>query len=71
VASFLLVYFGIRSYRAQPRGKFLSAGRCCGILIALITCICYVAMWESSTSTSCALYGQLLAAQIHRVQSSD
>jgi len=54
VASFLLVYFGIRSYRDNNlAGQFLSAGVCVRILIALITCICYVAMWRSSTSTSC------------------
>jgi len=55
VASFLLIYFGIRSYRNNTLAGQISFGRAfaCGILIALITTVCYVAMWESSTSTSC------------------
>ena len=73
VASFLLVYFGIRSYRDNNLAGQISFGRAftCGILIALITCICYVAMWE-------ILYFNFMphfmdsywAAQIRRVQSS-
>jgi hypothetical protein len=73
VASFLLVYFGIRSYRDNNLAGQISFGRAfaCGILIALITCICYVAMWE-------ILYFNFMphfmdsywAAQIQRVQSS-
>ena len=48
VASFLLVYFGIRSYRDNTLGGQISFGRAfaCGILITLITCVCYVAVWE-------------------------
>jgi uncharacterized protein YacL len=47
VASFLLVYFGIRSYRDNNLGGQISFGRAfsCGILIALVTTICYVATW--------------------------
>ena len=73
VASFLLIYFGIRSYRDNNLGGQISFGRAfaCGILIALITCICYVAMWE-------ILYFNFMphfmnsywAAQIRKVQSS-
>src|SRR5271166_6701337 len=73
VASFLLVYFGIRSYRDNNLAGQISFGRAftCGILIALITCICYVAMWE-------ILYFNFMphfmdsywAAQIRTVQSS-
>ncbi|MDR3753625.1 MAG: DUF4199 domain-containing protein [Terracidiphilus sp.] len=73
VASFLLVYFGIRSYRDNNLAGQISFGRAfsCGILIALITCICYVGMWE-------ILYFNFMphfmdsywAAQIQRVQSS-
>jgi hypothetical protein len=73
VASFLLIYFGIRSYRDNVLAGQISFGRAfsCGILIALITCICYVAMWE-------VLYFKFMphvmdsyfAAQIHKVQSS-
>src|SRR5579859_8253459 len=48
VASFLLVFFGIRSYRDEKLGGQITFGRAfaCGILISLITCVCYVAMWE-------------------------
>ena len=48
VASFLLVYFGIRSYRDNTLGGQISFGRAfaCGILITLVTTACYVAMWE-------------------------
>jgi uncharacterized protein DUF4199 len=73
VASFLLIYFGIRSYRDNGLAGQISFGRAfsCGILITLITCICYVAMWE-------VLYFNFMphfmdgyfAAQIHKVQSS-
>ena len=48
VASFLLIYFGVRSYRDNTLGGQISFGRAfaCGILITLITTTCYVAMWE-------------------------
>src|ERR1051325_5153154 len=48
VASFLLIYFGIRSYRDNTLTGEISFGRAfaCGILISLITTVCYVAMWE-------------------------
>jgi hypothetical protein len=73
VASFLLIYFGIRSYRDNTLAGQISFGRAftCGILITLITCVCYVAMWE-------VLYFNFMphfmdsyfAAQIHKVQAS-
>ncbi len=48
VASFLLVYFGIRSYRDNNLAGQISFARAfsCGILITLITIVCYVATWE-------------------------
>ena len=48
VASFLLIYFGIRSYRDNVLLGQISFGRAftCGLLITLITTVCYVAMWE-------------------------
>jgi hypothetical protein len=48
VASFLLIYFGIRSYRENHLDGRISFGRAfaCGILITLITTCCYVATWE-------------------------
>src|ERR1700677_2564787 len=73
VASFLLIYFGIRSYRDNTLAGKISFGRAfaCGILITLITTVCYVATWE-------VLYFNFMphfmdsyfAAQIHKVQSS-
>ena len=47
VASFLLVFFGIRSYREQAGGTLtFGRGFTVGILITLISCVCYVATWE-------------------------
>lgn len=45
--SFLLVFFGIRSYREQHGGT-VTFGRAfaVGILITLISCVCYVVSWE-------------------------
>jgi hypothetical protein len=73
VAAFLLVYFGIRSYRDNTLAGQISFGRAfvCGFLITLITCVCYVAMWE-------VLYFNFMphfmdsyfAAQIHKVQAA-
>ena len=73
VASFLLIYFGIRSYRDNTLPGQISFGRAfaCGLLIMLIASGCYVAMWE-------ILYFNFIphfmdgyfAAQIQRVQSA-
>ena len=48
VVAFLMVYFGIRSYRDRVAGGSISFARAfsVGILIALIACFCYVATWE-------------------------
>lgn len=48
VASFLLVYFGVRSYRDTEGGGQITFGRAMavGSLIMLITCVFYVASWE-------------------------
>lgn len=45
--SFLLVFFGIRSYRENNNGT-ITFGRAfaVGILITLISCVFYVATWE-------------------------
>jgi hypothetical protein len=73
VACFLLIYFGIRSYRDNTSAGQISFGRAfaCGILITLVTTICYVATWE-------VLYFKFMphfmdsyfSAQIHKVQLS-
>lgn len=48
VAAFLLVYFGVRSYRDNVLGGTITFGRAfgTGILIATIASACYVATWE-------------------------
>src|SRR5262249_4049810 len=48
VLAFLLVFFGIRSYRENSSGGAISFGRAfaLGILIVLISSACYVAAWE-------------------------
>src|SRR5688572_15994015 len=48
VLSFLLVYFGIRSYRDNVNGGKITFGRAfqVGILITLISCAGYVITWE-------------------------
>jgi Protein of unknown function (DUF4199) len=48
VVSFLLVYFGIRSYRENVAGGRITFGRgfAVGILITLISCASYVVAWE-------------------------
>jgi amino acid transporter len=46
--AFLLVFFGIRSYRDNVGNGQISFGRAfaVGILITLITCVFYVVIWE-------------------------
>jgi len=48
VAGFLLVYFGVRSYRDNVLGGRIGFGRAftVGLLIAVIGSVCYVATWE-------------------------
>lgn len=48
IISFLLVFFGIRSYRENVGGGSITFGRAfaVGILITLISCVCYVVAWE-------------------------
>ena len=48
VLAFLLVFFGIRSYRENYGDGRISFGRALavGFLIMLITCACYVLTWE-------------------------
>jgi len=48
VLSFLMVFFGIRSYRENVNGGQITFGRAfaVGILITLVGCVCYVVAWE-------------------------
>jgi hypothetical protein len=73
VASFLLVYFGIRSYRDNTLAGEISFGRAfgCGILITFITCIFYVGSWEILYFNFMPHFmDSYFAAQIHQAQSS-
>src|ERR1700728_3371575 len=73
VASVLLIYFGIRSYRDNTLAGRISFGRAfaCGILITLITTVCYVATWEIIYFNFIPHFmDSYFAAQIHRVQVS-
>ena len=53
VLAFLLVFFGVRSYRDNIGGGTVRFGRAfaVGALIALVASLCYVATWELSSST--------------------
>jgi len=48
VLAFLMVYFGVRSYRDTVAGQTLSFGRAfsVGLLITFVATSCYVATWE-------------------------
>lgn len=48
ILAFLLVFFGIRSYREDVGGGSITFGRAfkVGILITLVTCAMYVVAWE-------------------------
>lgn len=48
VLAFLMVYFGIRSYRDNVGHGVISFGRAFGVGIGItaIACVCYVAAWE-------------------------
>ncbi len=73
VASFLLIYFGVRSYRDNNLAGQISFGRAftCGILITLITTACYVVSWEIIYFNFMPHFmDSYFAAQIHRVQAA-
>ena len=48
VLAFIMVFFGIRSYRDTVLDGTIGFGRAfqVGILITLISCVCYVATWQ-------------------------
>jgi Protein of unknown function (DUF4199) len=48
VLAFLMIYFGVRSYRDNVAGGTVKFGRAfsVGLLIALVGTACYVATWE-------------------------
>ena len=48
VVAFLMVYFGVRSYRDNVAGGSVSYGRAfkVGLLITAVASVCYVATWQ-------------------------
>jgi len=64
VLAFLLVFFGVRSYRDNVGGGRVSFGRAMavGSLIALISSACYVATWEMLYFKLAPGHGQRLTA---------
>lgn len=48
ILAFMMVFFGIRSYRENVSDGHITFGRAfaVGILITLIACVCYVVAWE-------------------------
>ena len=73
VASFLLIYSGIRSYRDNVLNGQISFGRAfaCGMLITLITTVCYVAMWEILYFNFMPHFmDSYFAAQVQKVQAA-
>jgi small-conductance mechanosensitive channel len=73
VLSFLLVFFGIRSYRENVGNGYISFGRALGVgfLIMLISCVCYVATWEVVSHKLIPDFGEkYLAQSIERVRAS-
>jgi hypothetical protein len=77
VAAFLLVYFGVRSYRDNVLGGTISFGRAfsAGILIAAIASLCYVATWEviyyNFMPDFYAKYGQSVVEQARKSGKSE
>jgi hypothetical protein len=53
VLSFLIVFVGVKHYRDTECGGSITFGRAfaAGALMMLISCFCYVAMWEVLTAT--------------------
>jgi len=73
VLSFLMVYFGIRSYRDNLAGSQITFGKAfaVGILITLISCAFYVVTWEIVYFTFMPHFMDgYFAAQIHSVQTA-
>jgi len=68
VLAFLLVFFGVRSYRDNIAGGTVRFGRAfaVGALIALVSSLCYVAAWEVAYNTFASDY--LTKYQAHTLE---
>src|SRR5271168_514310 len=53
VLSFLIVFVGVKHYRDTECGGYISFGRAfaAGALMMLISCACYVGMWDALSAT--------------------
>jgi hypothetical protein len=60
VLAFLLVYYGVKSYRDNVAGGRVSFGQAfkVGILISLVAATCYVATWQVVYRTIAPDYGE-------------
>ena len=65
VLAFLMIYFGVRSYRDNVAGGAVSFGRAFSVggLITLVATACYVVTWEFVYFKVTPEYGQAYAAQ--------
>jgi small-conductance mechanosensitive channel len=73
VLSFLIVFVGVKHYRDTECGGSISFGRAlaAGMLMMLISCFCYVAMWEVLTATVEKNFAHdYTASMVKRAQSS-
>jgi hypothetical protein len=71
VLAFLLVYFGVRSYRDNVAGGEIGFGRAMavGSLIVLVASVCYVATWELVYFQLAPEYGaQIQAHMVERAR---
>ena len=73
VLSFLIVFVGVKHYRDTECGGSITFGRAlvAGMLMMLISCACYVAMWEVLTATVEKNFAHdYTASMVKRAQSS-
>jgi hypothetical protein len=70
VLAFLLIYFGIRSYRDNVAGGSVSFGRAfsVGVLIAVVASLFYVAAWEVTYYSSNFGSEYITAYQAHVIE---
>jgi hypothetical protein len=69
----LVTFFGVRSYRDNVAGGRLGFGRglVVGLLITLVSCVCYVAVWEVVYFKLMPDFGDKYAAHmVERVRAS-
>jgi hypothetical protein len=73
VLSFLIVFVGVKHYRDTECGGSIGFGRAlaAGVLMMLISCACYVAMWEALNATVEKNFAhEYSAALVKRAQNS-